>query len=128
MILVDTNILIDYYRSRDSELAKKIDSMDIAICGAVKTEVLHGALDDNEIDNIIRSFMGFELKVTDEYDWEFTGIMLQTLRQNGYQIPVTDAIIAYTAMKYDIPLWTKDHHFKLMQAVYPELKLYEESM
>ena len=30
MILVDSNILIDYYRSRNSELAKKIDSMPIA--------------------------------------------------------------------------------------------------
>ena len=41
MILIDSNILIDYYRNRKSELAKKIDSMKIAICGVVKSEVLH---------------------------------------------------------------------------------------
>ena len=125
MILVDTNILIDYYKSRNSEIANIIDSTDVAICGVVKTELLHGAINDDEIDKFIHSFSTFELKVTDEYDWEFSGLMLQTLRQNGLQVPVTDAMIAYIAIKYDIPLWTKDHHFKLIQAVYPELQLYQ---
>ena len=39
MILVDTNILIDYYKSRNSEIANIIDSTDVAICGVVKTEL-----------------------------------------------------------------------------------------
>lgn len=125
MILVDTNILIDYYRSRDSELAKRIDSEQIAICGPVRTEILHGAKSNDEIDNMISSFTTFELITIDEYDWDFTGIMLQTIKQNGFTIPVTDALIAYIGIKYDIPIWTKDHHFKFIQAVYPELKLYE---
>ncbi len=43
----------------------------------------------------------------------------------GYSIPLTDPLIAYLAIKYDIPVWTKDNHFKLIQAVYPELKLYQ---
>ena len=83
MILVDTNILIDYYKSRNSEIANIIDSTDVAICGVVKTELLHGAINDDEIDKFLHSFSTFELKVTDEYDWEFSGLMLQTLRQNG---------------------------------------------
>ena len=52
MILVDSNILIDYYRDRKSELAKKIDSMQIGICGVVKSEVLHGAKNYDEVDNV----------------------------------------------------------------------------
>lgn len=125
MILVDSSILIDYYRDRNSELAQQIDSLPISLCGSVKTEVLHGAKDDDEIDLILHSFSTFDLLVTDEYDYEYTGLLLQTLRKQGIQLPMTDALIAYTAIKYDVPLWTKDKHFKYIQAIYPELKLFE---
>lgn len=125
MILVDSSILIDYYRDRNSELAQQIDSLPISLCGSVKTEVLHGAKDDDEIDLILHSFSTFDLLVTDEYDYEYTGLLLQTLRKQGIQLPMADALIAYTAIKYDVPLWTKDKHFKYIQAIYPELKLFE---
>lgn len=125
MILADTNILIDYFRGQNKELVNNFDSLEIGICGVVKTELLHGARTDDEADNMLKTFSSFELITVDEYDWEFSGLMLQNFRQEGYSIPVTDALIAYLGIKYDIPVWTKDHHFKLIQAVYPELKLYE---
>lgn len=126
MILVDTNIMIDYFNSRESELAAKIDSLQIALCGIVRTEIIHGARSDAEIDDYLRAFKTFDNLVNDDYDWEGTGFLLQTLRSNGVQIPLADALIAFTAMKYDIPLWTRDSHFKFVQGYYPELKLYEE--
>lgn len=126
MVLLDSNILIDYYKSRASELAKKIDSMQIAVCGIVKTEVLHGARTDDEFDKILNSLKTFELLITDEYDYEMVGLLINTLRRNGIQVPLPDAIIAFEAMKYDAELWTNDKHFKLIQNVYPELKLMGE--
>lgn len=125
MILVDSNILIDYYRDRNSELAKQVDSLPITLIGPVKTEVLHGVKDDDEADNILQSFNTFDLLATDEYDYEYTGLLLQTLRKCGIQLPMADALIAYAAIKYDIPLWSNNKHFKYIQRIYPELKLYE---
>jgi len=125
MILADTNIIIDYFNSADKDLVTHFDSLNIGICGVVKAELLHGAKTDNEADEMIKTFRSFELVTIDEYDWEFSGLMLQTIRKNGFTIPVTDALIAYLGIKYDAPVWTKDHHFKVIQAVYPELKLYE---
>lgn len=125
MILCDTNIFIDYFRGNDTNLNNKMNSLDIGICGIVKTELLHGARNDDEVDNMIKAFTSFNLISIDEYDWEFAGIILQTIRTQGLSIPVTDALIAYLGIKYDIPVWTKDHHFKLIQGYYPELKLYE---
>ena len=124
MILADSNILIDYYRNRESELAKKIDSLPVAICGVVKSEVLHGARTNEEIDNILESFTTFDLLHTDEYDFEGVGFMLQTLRENGITLPLADVMIAFCAMKYDVPLWTRDGHFRLIQGLYPELEFY----
>ena len=126
MILADSNIMIDYFRSRTSELAKKIDSLSVAICGTVRAEILHGARDNAEIDDMLSAFTTFDNLPNDDYDWDGVGFMLQSLRSHGYRVPLPDAVIAFTAIKYDIPLWTNDRHFKTLQAFYPELKLYEE--
>ena len=124
MILVDSNILIDYYRDRKSELAKKIDSMQIGICGVVKSEVLHGAKNYDEVDNILASFNTFDLLHTDEYDFEGVGLILKNLREHGVTVPLADVMIAFCAMKYDVPVWTQDGHFRLIQGLYPELALF----
>lgn len=126
MILADTNIFIDYFRNQNAEFVNKFNSLEIGICGIVKSELLHGARSDDEADNMIKAFSSFELITIDEYDWEFSGLMLQTLRSQGLSVPVTDALIAYLGIKYDIPVWTKDKHFRYIQAIYPELKLYED--
>lgn len=127
MILADTNIFIDYFRCQDSDFADKFDSLEIGICGIVKSELLHGARNDDEIDNMINAFTSFDLITIDEYDWEFSGLMLQRLRSQGFTVPVTDALIAYIGIKYDIPVWTKDHHFRIIQSIYPELRLYNSN-
>ena len=124
MILVDSNILIDYYRDRNSELAAQIDSMPIAVCGIVKSEVLHGVRTNQEIDAILASFQTFELLSTDEYDFEGVGLLLQNLRSSGVQIPLADAMVAFCALKYGVKLWTRDKHFHQIQLLYPELELY----
>lgn len=125
MILCDTNILIDYWKN-PTELRKLNISKDKhSICGIVKSELLHGAIDDDEADRMLGFFNSFNLLTIDEYDWEFVGLMLQTIRRQGFSLPVTDVLIAYLGIKYDIPVWTKDHHFKVVQSIYPELKLYE---
>lgn len=126
MILADTNIMIDYFHSRESALAAKIDSLQIALCGIVRTEIIHGAHSDEEVDDYLSAFKTFDNLIADDYDWEGAGFLLQTLRSHGVQIPLADAFIAFTAIKYDIPLWTRDSHFKFIQGYYPELKLYEE--
>ena len=126
MILADSNILIDYYRDRNSELAAQVDSLPIALCGIVKSEVLHGARTNQEIDDMLASFQTFELLTTDEYDFEGVGLMLQNLRAGGIQVPLADAMIAFCAVKYDVKLWTRDKHFRQIQLLYPELELYAQ--
>ena len=126
MILADTNVMVDYFRSRESELAKKIDSMQVALCGAVRAELLHGARSDMETNDYLEAFKTFENLVNDDYDWDGCGMLLNTLRSNGIHVPLVDAMIAFVAIKYDVPLWTRDKHFNFIRGLYPELKLYEE--
>ena len=123
MILFDTNVLIDFWKNPKELLKLDITPDKFSICGPVRTELLHGAK-DNEVNDILVFFKGFNNIVMDDYDWEGAGFILQTMRSNGFQIPFADAVIAFIAMKYDIPLWTRDTHFLLIQGYYPELKLY----
>jgi len=124
MILFDTNVLIDYWKKPEELLKLDITPDKYAICGVVKSELLHGARTNKEIDDILHFFNSFNLLHTDEYDFEGIGFMLQTLRENGITLPMADVMIAFCAMKYDVPLWTRDGHFRLIQGLYPELTFY----
>lgn len=124
MILFDTNVLIDYWRKPQELLELDITPDKFSICGVVKAEFLHGARSDEEIDDILHFFNSFNLLATDEYDFEGIGLMLQNLRTNGVSVPLADVMIAFSAIKYDVPLWTRDGHFRLIQGLYPELAFY----
>lgn len=124
MILFDANVLVDYWRQPEKLLELKITPDKFALCGAVRAELLHGARDDEEIDKMLAFFQGFKNLVND--DWDGCGMLLNTLRSNGIHVPLVDAMIAFVAMKYDVPLWTRDKHFNFIRGLYPELKLYEE--
>ena len=39
--------------------------------------------------------------------------MQQTLRENGITLPMANVMIAFCAMKYNVPLWTRDGHLKI---------------
>lgn len=124
MILFDTNVLIDYWRKPNELLKLNISPDKFAICGVVKSELLHGAKSNEETDKLLKFFNSFNLLYTNEYDFEGVGFMLQTLRENGISLPLADVMIAFCAIKYDVPLWTQDGHFKLIQGLYPELSFY----
>lgn len=124
MILFDTNVLIDFWRKPQELLELDITPDKFSICGVVKAELLHGARSDEEIDDILHFFNSFNLLTVDEYDFEGIGLMLQNLRANGVSVPFADVMIAFSAIKYDVPLWTRDGHFRLIQGLYPELAFY----
>ena len=57
MILFDTNVLIDYWKKPEELLKLNITPDKYAICGVVKSELLHGARTNKEIDDILHFFI-----------------------------------------------------------------------
>lgn len=43
MILVDTNVIIDFWDKPTEEVKNILEENDIAICGVIKTELLRGS-------------------------------------------------------------------------------------
>ncbi len=41
MVLVDTNVIIDYWKNPDERLTTIFENEDIAVCGVIEAELLH---------------------------------------------------------------------------------------
>ena len=49
MILVDSNIIIDFWKKPDVSARKIFEDEEIAICGIIQAELIHGARSDKEL-------------------------------------------------------------------------------
>lgn len=125
MILADTNIIIGFWRKPDEESAHIFRTEDVAICGAVKTELLHGARSVEDYRRISLALADFPSVDMQEADWNSLGYHLYQLRTHGVSVPFQDAIIATLALAYQASVWTNDKHFALMKSILPDLRLYE---
>lgn len=124
MILVDTNIIIGFWRRPDDRTAGIFAAEDIAISGIVKAELLHGARSYRDCERILSALEDFPCIDMSPSDWESLGKNLYILRSHGITLPFQDAAIATLAINYRAELWTKDNHFTLIQNVLHELELY----
>ncbi|MEE0954818.1 MAG: PIN domain-containing protein [Eubacterium sp.] len=124
-VIADTNVIIDFWKRPTDELIHFFEVEDVVICGVIAAELLHGAVSEKNLEDISTLIVEFEFLTVDGSDWMNLGKMLYTLRTNGLTVPFQDAVIAYTAIKYDVPVRTNDRHFSLIKAVLPGLQLYD---
>lgn len=124
MILVDTNVIIDFWDKPTEEVKNILEENDIAICGVIKTEILRGSNSEKQFSQMEEALNDFTYLFFSEKDWISLARQFITLKKNGLVVPFQDAMIAYIAIKNNCEVWTNDKHFKLMQIVFPELKLF----
>lgn len=118
-------IFIDFWNNPTENLKNVFIKEDIVICGVVRAELLHGAVSAKDFANITTMLEAFDEFHLESPDWQILGENLYRLRKRGISVPFTDAIIATIALKHDIPIWTGDKHFLLIQSVLTGLKLYQ---
>lgn len=125
MILVDTSILVDYLRSPTNQVREVLLKHGAAVCGVTRAELLCGVRTSADAVRINNALDGFtNLEVT-EAAWRHLGENLRVLRSKGIVVPFQDALIATLAMMYDISVWTRDEHYRLIQNAIPTLSLFE---
>lgn len=125
MILVDTNIIIDFWKRPSGKAQKIFEDEEIAICGITKAELIHGAKSEKEINIIIEALEDFNMFEILENDWVEIGKLLNRVKKKGISVPFQDAVIAYLAIKNSSELWTNDKHFRMIQNEIKELKIFE---
>lgn len=123
-LIPDSNIFIDFWKHPTDGIEKAFGTEEIVLCGAVRAELLQGAVsvkDFNRISDGLDSFQEINLETG---DWKMLGENLYLLRIDGLTVPLADAIIATVAIKYGIPVWSNDRHFRLMKAILRGLDLW----
>jgi len=124
MILVDTNIIINFWKNPSEKIAAIFTSEEIVICGIVKAELLHGARNEKDFKTIIEALSDFPFLEIGSDLWDFLGNVLFQLRRNGLTIPFQDAVLTALALMNNARLWTDDKHFQLVAPVFPDLLFY----
>ncbi len=115
MILLDTNILIDYFRGVEKSKAfiKSHGKANLAISTVVAMELYLGCLNKIEYRNIEKELGGFFMIEVNE---KISRIALRLSQQFAlsHQMAIPDTLIAATALVYDLELITynlKDFRF-----------------
>ena len=126
MILVDTNVIISFWRSPTEKLKGIFENNQIAISGVTRAELLHGAKNNTDFIYIEGALNSFEELDVDREIWSQLGKILFKLRRKGIKVPFQDALIATLAIANNCQLWTYDNHYKLILKVIPELELFND--
>ena len=104
-ILCDTNVIIEYLKGNKTtkKIFDKIKSEKIALSAITLMELFYGALNKRELNKIKRALNEFDILLLNE---DITQIAIKLIenysKSHGLKIP--DALIASTAIYYDIPL------------------------
>ena len=123
-ILCDTDVIIEYLKGNEAtkKIFDKLKNKSIALSAITLMELFYGALNKRELNKIKRALSEFDILLLNE---DITKIAVDLIekysKSHGLKIP--DALIASTAIYYDITLWTynvKDFRF------IDNLKLFKE--
>ena len=124
LVLVDTSIWIDYFKSPISSageaLSTLIEQERVALVGVVIAELLQGLRSEKEKKRLIKDFSVLNFISANREDWISTGLMLSNLKSRGITIPLTDAIIAQLCLRHGLLIFTNDKHFNNI----PDLRKY----
>ena len=123
MILVDTNIFIEYYKNNPviCKQVEQIDPKEIRVNDVVCAELFYGARDKQELANIVADMEKLtDLPIYSNVSKLATDLVKQYCLSHKLKLP--DAQIAATALFYNAELFTLNRK----DFVYiPNLKLYE---
>jgi len=119
-------VLIDYKRTRDAKLKRLFASLPVAICGATRAELLHGARNPGNLQKLLRFLNAFQQVTLPDAMWDTVGDNLAALRAAGLTIPFADVVIITVGIGNGVEVWARDRHFKDVQKVLPALQLFQE--
>ena len=119
-VLADSSFYIHLLRQRQDPLralAVAAATRDLAVCGVVRCEVGR-ALRPPRVRHQFREFWDVMINVpTDNRLWEQVEQTLWDLGREGVIVPLTDAVIACSAMRIGAVVLTYDRHFSMIPGV-----------
>lgn len=128
MILVDTSAWIEFLRNTESTICNLVDDLlagEVAICDAVRMEVLAGARDESHLLNLRRLLARAAVIPTQTTDYEDAARLYRRCRREGETVrKLIDCLIASVAIRTGTPILHNDTDFDVL-ARHTELRVYE---
>lgn len=120
-IIVDTSVWIEFFRNDNSPVSSHLKSLlrsgQIAMTGMILAEILQGIKSDKEILLVKNKLESLPFVEINKKVWQQSGEVSAALRKKGITIPLSDIIIACTAIVEDFEIYTIDPHFEKIPGV-----------
>ena len=131
MILVDTSAWIEFLRDTGSTVCDLVDEMlarEIAICDAVRMEVLAGARDESHLLSLRRLLARAAVIRTRATDYDDAAALYRRCRRQGETVrKLVDCLIAASAIRAGVPILHSDVDFEVL-ARHTELRVYQAEL
>jgi len=127
LILVDTSAWIEFLRGTGSEACDLVDEVlahEVAICDAVRMEVLAGARDEAHLRSLQRLLARAVVVPTRATDYDGAAALYRRCRREGETVrKLIDCLIASVAIRAGAPVLHSDGDFDVL-ARHTELRVY----
>ncbi len=127
-ILIDTSVWIEYFRSKSSLIAEKVDRIldegEVCVPKIVIAELMQGAKSTKELSIIGDFIKAFTVIDQREDTWIKAGRLSYNLKKKGMKIHLLDCYIAVIARENGCKIFTLNRHFQDIKAVM-DISLFE---
>ena len=127
MILIDTSAWVEFLRDTGSPVCDLVDELlahEIAVCDAVRMEVLAGARDESHLTSLRRLLARATTIPTQTTDYDDAAALYRRCRRQGETVrKLIDCLIAAVAIRADVQILHSDADFEVL-ARYTELQSY----
>jgi hypothetical protein len=118
MILIDTSAWIEFLRDTGSSVCLRVDELladDVALCEPVRMEILAGARDDKQLNDLRRLLARATLLATEPIDYEEAASLYRVCRREGETVrKLIDCLIATVAIRSNVPILHNDGDFEVL--------------
>jgi predicted nucleic acid-binding protein len=122
-VLVDTSVWIEFFRT-DNTVGRALEELIRAgravATGAIVLELIQGIKSDKKESRTMSLLSDLDYLEMSKDQWVSAGILSRTLKRRGFNLPLSDILLASIAISYDLTLFTLDSHFDSI----PEVKRY----
>ena len=126
MILIDTSAWIEFLRDTGSAICNGVEALlgsEIAICDAVRMEVLAGAQDERHLVSLCRLLARATVIPTAPVDYDDAAALYRRCRREGETVRrLIDCLIGSVAIRADAAILHSDADFDVL-ARHTELKI-----
>jgi hypothetical protein len=116
--LVDTSVWVEFLRGEKTAIKKRLEKLldenRAVVSGIILAELLTGIHNEKDQDFLEESFLGLPFLEATRDIFAMAGKMGASMRKKGFNMPLSDLLIAALAKAHGLTVLTLDNHFQTL--------------